>query len=387
MLFKFVFLDSLFIAVISCVAGSSVAEAGRDIPRLIDGDYYHTEGSVIVDGAGEQAYFNGVNWFGFETSQFAPHGLWKRSMDEMLDQAAKYGYNLLRVPYCNEMFNPRVSAGRINFHKNPDLVGLSPIEILDKLIKKAGHRGIKVLLDRHRPTSAGQAELWYTSEVSEKQWISDWQMLARRYLHDSTVIGADLHNEPHGAASWGTGDIATDWRLAAERAGDAILSVNPHWLIIVEGVEKNVAGNKGHYWWGGNLSGVRKYPVRLFISNHVVYSPHDYGPGVHNQSWFSDPDFPHNMSELWDRHWGYIHQKGIAPVLLGEFGGMEVSMSTKEGVWQNSLVDYLAGHRIYWTYWCLNPNSTDTGGLLKDDWGSWDHAKQAMLNRLMVYPL
>ena len=40
------------------------------------------------------------------------------------------------------------------------------------------------------------------------------------------VIGADLHNEPHSPACWGCGDPNTDWRLAAERAGNAILSVN-----------------------------------------------------------------------------------------------------------------------------------------------------------------
>lgn len=51
------------------------------------------------------------------------------------------------------------------------------------------------------------------------------------------MIGADLHNEPHGAATWGSGNTNTDWRLAAERCGNAILSVNTNWLIIVEGIE------------------------------------------------------------------------------------------------------------------------------------------------------
>ena len=45
-------------------------------------------------------------------------------------------------------------------------------------------------------------------------------MLARRYLGNDTVIGFDLHNEPHGSATWGDNNTATDWRLAAERAGE-----------------------------------------------------------------------------------------------------------------------------------------------------------------------
>ncbi|MFD2881577.1 cellulase family glycosylhydrolase [Paenibacillus rhizoplanae] len=67
--------------------------------------------------------------------------------------------------------------------------------------------------------------------------------------------------------------------------------MNPHWLIIVEGIEQNVQGNTSKYWWGGNLTGVRNYPVTLTVPNQVVYSPHDYGPGVAEQPWFSDPAF------------------------------------------------------------------------------------------------
>jgi aryl-phospho-beta-D-glucosidase BglC (GH1 family) len=67
-----------------------------------------------------------------------------------------------------------------------------------------------VVLDR------GQSELWYTSSVSEERWIADWRMLAERYAGDPTVVGVDLHNEPHGKATWGDGNLATDWRLAAQ---------------------------------------------------------------------------------------------------------------------------------------------------------------------------
>jgi hypothetical protein len=37
-------------------------------------------------------------------------------------------------------------------------------------------------------------------------------MLAGRYRGNPTVIGADLDNEPHGAATWGDGNPQTDWR-------------------------------------------------------------------------------------------------------------------------------------------------------------------------------
>ncbi|MNJ30904.1 Endoglucanase E1 precursor [compost metagenome] len=281
------------------------------------------------------------------------------------------------------MFDDDSQPNSIRYDLNPDLVGLKPIEIMDTLIHKAGDRGIRIFLDRHRPDSGGQSTLWYTSSYPESRWISDWVMLAERYKDDPTVIGADLHNEPHGAASWGTGDLATDWRLAAQRAGNAILDVNPNWLIIVEGIEKNVQGNSSKYWWGGNLTGVRNYPVELNVPNQVVYSPHDYGPGVAAQTWFEDPSFPNNMSGIWDATWGYISKEGIAPLIVGEFGGRNVDTLTVEGRWQNALIDYIGENGLYWTYWTLNPNSGDTGGLLLDDWSTWNRPKQDMLDRIM----
>jgi hypothetical protein len=44
-----------------------------------------------------------------------------------------------------------------------------------------------------------------------------------------------------------------------------------------------------------------------------------------------------------------------------------------------ALQSYIKQRGISWTYWCLNPNSGDTGGLLLDDWVTWHDGKQAVL--------
>lgn len=345
--------------------------------------YYYTSGSKILDSHGKEVNWNGLNWFGFETANFAPHGLWTRNMEEMLDQAKEQGYNLIRLPYSNQMFDDSSQINGIDFQQNPKLKGLKPIEVMDYVIEQAGQRGFKVILDRHRPDANGQSELWYTSAYPEKRWITDWTMLAQRYKGNEIVIGADLHNEPHGAATWGSNDKNTDWRLAAQRAGNAILKVNSDWLIIVEGISSNVKDAPGSYWWGGNLLGVANYPVRLQVSNRIVYSAHDYGPGVSHQEWFDAANFPSNMPAIWDKYWGYISKQEIAPVLVGEFGGRSVDTNSVEGKWQHALVQYIKENQLYWTYWSLNPNSGDTGGLLQDDWKTWNKEKQEMLTPIM----
>lgn len=345
--------------------------------------FYHTSGNRILDSNGDPAVFNGLNWFGFETNTYSPHGLWSYSLESYFDMIQERGYNLIRLPYSNQMFDAGIMPASIDPVVNPGLIGKSPIQVMDKVVEEAGKRKIKIILDRHRPDSGGQSELWYTSQYSEQRWIEDWVMLAQRYAGNPTVIGADLHNEPHGPASWGTGNLSTDWRLAAERAGNAILAANPDWLILVEGVSSNVQGDNSNYWWGGNLKGVRQYPVRLNVPNKLVYSPHDYGPGVATQPWFSDTNFPNNMTSIWDQYWGYISKENIAPLLMGEFGGRSVDTASVEGKWQNKLVDYIKENDLYWTYWSFNPNSGDTGGLLLDDWRTWNSPKQVMLDRIM----
>ncbi len=343
----------------------------------------HVEGSQLVNAAGNPVILTGINWFGLETESFAPHGLWARNWEDMLDQVRDLGFNTIRLPYSNALFEPSSIPNTVNYELNPDLEGLSGLEIMDKIVEGAGERGIRIMLDRHRPGASAQSELWYTAEYSEERWIADWVMLAERYAGDETVIGADLHNEPHGAATWGTGDPTTDWRLAAERAGNAILEANPDWLIIVQGIEQYEGD---WYWWGGNLLGAREYPVRLNVPNRLVYSTHVYGPGVYPQPWFEEANFPDNLPQIWDDHWGYLVREEIAPVIVGEFGGRSVG-EDKEGIWQRALVSYLREHSLSYFYWTLNPNSGDTGGLLLDDWESVDPAKQELLSSYQFPPI
>src|SRR5262249_9564398 len=145
--------------------------------------------------------------------------------------------------------------------------------------------------------------LWYDATHTDAQWVADWVTLAQRYANNPTVIGADLHNEPYNG-TWGGGG-ANDWEAAAVRAGNAIESVNPNWLIFVEGV----ATYQGQsYWWGGNLMGVRDLQVQLNVPNRVVYSAHDYGDSVHDQPWFHDPSYPANLDGKFNQMWGFIYQ-------------------------------------------------------------------------------
>ncbi|TDC12752.1 endoglucanase [Streptomyces sp. 8K308] len=369
-------------ALLTAVLAVSGALLSSGTAQAAPGDGpWSTSGGQIVDASGNEVRMTGLNWFGMETDTFAPHGLWARNYQDMLDQVRDLGYNTLRLPFSNQLFDAGATPNGIDYTRNPDLRGLTGLQIMDRIIDYAGDIGLRVVLDRHRPDSAGQSELWYTAAYSEQRWINDWVMLANRYRANHTVVGADLHNEPRGAATWGTGTQSTDWRLAAERAGNAVLAANPDWLIIVEGIE---CYNGDCNWWGGNLMGAREHPVRLSNPNKLVYSAHEYATSVFAQPWFDDPSFPNNLPARWDRYWGYLETTDTAPVLLGEFGS--TLTAAKDQQWLTRLMQYLGTGTsgIDFTYWSLNPNSGDTGGILNGDWTTVDANKQRYLDPYLL---
>ena len=338
------------------------------------------DGELTDDGA--PLHLFGVSWFGAETFDHVPHGLWSRNYQDMIGQMVELGFNAVRLPVCpRTLDNPLPTS--IDYHKNPGLVGLGGLEVLDRIIAELDRQGIYILLDHHRPDCQAISELWSTPSYSEQEWIDDLVFMAERYRGIARFIGIDLKNEPHGAATWGTGDPATDWNLAAERAAAAVLAANPDILVFVEGVGENpVCSSAANHWWGGNLEPQRCAPLSI-REDKLVFSPHVYGPDVYPQPYFDDPSFPANLPAIWDQHFGFLAAEGRA-VVPGEFGGKYGHGGDPADVaWQDALVDYFIETGICSTfYWSWNPNSGDTGGILRDDWQSVREDKLENLRRL-----
>ncbi len=340
--------------------------------------YWHTDRNRILDDRNREIRIGGVNWSGFETRRGVPGGLTLQDYHDILRSIKMQGYNTVRLPLSNEMIESPQIPQNVSYTSeedepiNADLEGLNSMQILDRIVKAAGKLGLRVILDDHRSEAGDSAEasgLWYTADFPEQNWIADWTTLAHRYKGDATVVGMDLRNEPHNAAKGGAcwdcgGD--RDWHLAAERAGNAVLRVNPKLLIFVEGVD-SVDGDT--YWWGGNLEGVRRSPVRLAVPNRLVYSAHTYGPSEYHQPWFNAATSRASLRAVWRRHWAYISEAGLAPVWIGEFGTPNNDADVQdpepgsEGQWFTELVQFLhEEHSIQWTYWGIN--GEDRYGLL-----------------------
>jgi len=365
-------------------------------------DWLHVSGNKIVDESGTEVWLTGTNWFGFNASERVFHGLWSGNIETITKSMADRGINTVRVPISTQLLL-EWKAGtflppNVNTFANPELAGKNSLQIFDYWLTLCEKYGLKVFLDVHsaEADNAGHVyPVWWKGSITTEDVYAGWEWVAARYKSNDTIIGADVKNEPHGTqgaterAKWDGSTDKDNFKHFAQTAGRKILAINPHWLIFVEGIEIypkpgvpwTSTGLTDYYgtWWGGNLRGAEEFPIDLGADqDQLVYSPHDYGPLVFDQPWFQGTwDRSTLERDVWDPNWLYLHKENVAPLLIGEWGGfMDGGRNEK---WMTALRDLIVERRLSHTFWVLNPNSGDTGGLLNHDWTTWDEAKYALL--------
>ena len=373
-------------------------------------DWLTTDGSKITDLNGNEVWLTGVNWFGYNTGTNLFDGLWNAQLESSIEAIADHGFNLLRVPMSAELLlswkNGEYPDANYNHAYNTNLDSMNSLEIFDYVLTLCEKNGMKVMIDIHSANTDASGHnhpVWYTDKISEDDYVNALAWIAERYKDYDTIVAYDLKNEPHGKASetthaiWNDSDDENNWKRVAERAGNAVLDQNPYALIVIEGIQiYPIDPDKNNYtstddddyyntWWGGNLMAVKDYPIDFGSpdrNSQIVYSPHDYGPLVYEQPWFEGGDFDAESlyNDAWYDYWLYIEKEDIAPVLIGEWGGF---MSGDNLRWMEYLRDLIGEEHLNHTFWCFNANSGDTGGLVKDDFVTWDEDKYALVESVL----
>ena len=222
-------------------AGLALMLASPQMAHAQGAGHWHTAGATILDSDNQPVRIAGVNWFGMETATFAPHGLWTRDYRDMMDQMSA---RLQHDPPA--VLQPAVRR-RQHAERHRLLAATEP-RTCRAVQRPRDHGQDRRLRRRARPADhprppppgrrAAQSALWYTAAYPEQRWITDWKMLAARYAGNPTVIGADLHNEPHGRRLLGL--RRHEPRLAAgRRAGrQRDPGGQPELADLVEGVEQ-----------------------------------------------------------------------------------------------------------------------------------------------------
>lgn len=382
--------------------------AAKDVPKLTTDDWLSVKGSKIVDKNGKEVWLTGCNWFGYNTGTNTFDGLWACDLNTSIASIADHGFNLLRVPISSELIknwsNGNYPTANFNQATNSYLVGMNSLEIFDYVVGQCRANGLKIMIDIHcaKTDAMGHNKpLWTDGDISEKDYLDTLAWMAKRYKNDDTIIAFDLENEPHGKpnesprAKWDNSKDSDNWKYIAEKAANSVLKQNPNVLVMVEGIEiypidtkengNFSSTNSADYyfnWWGGNLRGVKDNPIDLGkYQNKLVYSPHDYGPAVYQQPWFkSGYNYNSLYNDCWRDNWFYIQEEGIAPLLIGEWGGY---MTEPNLTWMTHLRKFIKTNKINHTFWCFNANSGDTGGLVKDDFVTWDTEKYNFVKEVL----
>ena len=364
------------------------------------GDWLYVKGNKIVDKNGKEVWITGVNWFGYNTGTNTFDGLWAANLETSIEAIANRGFNLLRLPISTELIyswsKGQYPSANYNQAINPNLNSKNSLEIFDYVVALCRKNGIKIMIDIHSAKTDAMGHMhpmWYNGEITEQIYLDSLGWMAKRYKDDDTIIAYDLKNEPHGKANespraiWNNSKDPNNWKYIAEKAAFKVLENNPNVLIVVEGIEiypKNIkqngnyaSQNPGDYytnWWGGNLRGVKDYPINLGkYQNKLVYSPHDYGPTVYQQPWFkAGYTYESLYNDCWRDNWMYIYENKTAPLLIGEWGGY---MKEPNLTWMTHLRKLIVKNKLHHTFWCFNANSGDTGGLVYDDFATWDEEK------------
>ena len=385
-------------------------DPARNTEGVAGDDWLTTEGSHIVDMNGTEVWLTGCNWFGYNTGTNIFDGVWNCNLKETLKSIADHGFNVLRVPMSAELLlqwkNGEYPRANYNNAYNEELNSMNSLEIFDYVLSLCEQNGMKIIIDIHcaKTDAAGHNHpVWYNGNITEDDFVEALSWCAERYKNNDTIIGYDLKNEPHGKASetphaiWNDSDSPDNWKKVAERAGNAVLDANPHALIIIEGIQiypKDIKTNNfvstnddddyNNTWWGANLMAVKDYPIDFGSperNKQIIYSPHDYGPRVYEQPWFQGGfTYESLMEDAWYDYWLYIQEEGIAPIFVGEWGGFMEGDNLK---WMEYFRQLIAEKHLHHTFWCFNANSGDTGGLVKDDFKTWDEEKYNFVKEVL----
>eukprot|EP01133_Synstelium_polycarpum_P007239 gene7239-8416_t len=352
---------------------------------------YRTSGKNLLI-QGQPLQVQGITWFGLETENNSPGGLQQRSVESLLDTLVAQKFNVLRIPFSVEMLLNQRFPTAINYGINPGLQGKDAVGVLEYIVAACANRGILVCLEQHRFNNADYISgLWYEGPYTEQVSINTWISLVTRLKTYWNIWALDIKNEPHGLASWGSGDLSTDWDAAFVRMSNAIGAACPWFngVYMVQGIEdnKNAAcsyevGN----WWGGNLSPANCFPITGLVQpNRLVYSPHAFCSSVYDQPYFNVGNYPSNMAEIWDQHFGFLATTRNRPVVLGEWGCR--NNNNKNAIWMDTFTKYLNARGIVnHIYFGLNPDSLDTDSILNADWNSINTNTMTKLAQIGVVP-
>ena len=114
-------------------------------------DWLHTSGPWIEDTNDCHVRLVSVDWYGMDTTNFVPAGLDFQSYKTILAEIKRLGFNSIRFSISEQMvrYNSKLHVGKKYIKKDPELKGLHPLQVLDRIVAEAHRLGLFLILDNH----------------------------------------------------------------------------------------------------------------------------------------------------------------------------------------------------------------------------------------------
>jgi len=240
---------------------------------LSQSGWYHTDGNLIKDEAGNTVMLRGFNTY-----------VCIQNEQNKFNRIAEAGANVVRLNFWKNAVEGVASAACVN---NAGLAGI------DKAIVYAQNAGLKIILSQ-MIWANGQnwpPATFFTDPVLQQSWIDMWKVVVNRYKGNPNVIGYDLFNEPW-AISGRPANAQILWEGIAHRAYAELYPLNPNALIFISswGLATQPA------WTASDISFLQQ--------PNIVVSDHVYGQRTY---------------AFLETRYRYFKDRGI-PVWLGEIG-------------------------------------------------------------------
>jgi endoglycosylceramidase len=327
----------LTILVIPILSHPALAKADNPPSQLA----LHTDGLRFVDAAGREVILRGANTGGRSKLPpffpFEPVPDFDSALEKYADSISALGFNVVRLLIIYEAAEP--TRGKYDE---------AYLKQYDRMVAAFGRRGIRVMVDAHQdlfsrrfcgdgfpdwtlpekyrglpqhadcknwglrdftwPVADTLEQFWSNRGGVQDNYIAFFKMLAERYREDPMVIGFEPINEPFPGT---IGRFSLDWWYRHqlfplyEKAGQAVQSVNPRYLIFADMIPLENIG-----MWTAH----RPRPS----VNNLVFAPHyyDFGTfGIGANSQFEQAF----MSSGLARH-SALQKAWDTPILIGEFG-------------------------------------------------------------------
>src|ERR1044071_3141307 len=108
---------------------------------------YSVANGKIYEPNGQEVQVRGISHFGFNAEILQPQYLWAMGWKEQIAQIKALGFNAVRVPFVPETLYNTTPVNQLSYvdpNRNADLLGKTPLQVLDMWMAEANRVGLYI---------------------------------------------------------------------------------------------------------------------------------------------------------------------------------------------------------------------------------------------------